>query len=144
MALACPRIYRRMAHRLMKALIVFVALACLSVIQLGAQPGLAAPRLVGIVNLPERKCVLLEIGGPRPGSSRLTLLCEGERDWFAEVEVLHVNAERGSAELKAARTNMVIALDESSALAARTNTMVLTNAPLASLLDLYGRCSGRA
>jgi len=140
--LACLEFCRRLARRIMKTLACLTALVCFSLLSVLAQPSPAAPRLEGIVNLPERKCALLDLKG-FGSPSRFTLLSEGER--AGDVEVLHINADQENAELRVRETNFVLSLfDGRSASSTGTNIMVLTNAALTSVLELYARCSSRS
>lgn len=128
----------------MKILFCLFALAGLALFHLNAQLAPAAPRLIGIMNKAERKVVFLDFGETRPSLPRPALLFEGERKEIADVEVLRINAERGTAEIRVAQTNIVLSLlDECSTAFARTNVIALTNAALKMVLELYSETSGR-
>jgi len=127
----------------MKRLLLLIALTCALAVQLNAQTTNPIPGLSGIVNLPDRKCALLEARDARLHSYlRHLIMSEGERS--LEVEVLHINPERGTVELRVAGSNTVIALgSETNATTADTPAIALEKANFNSVLDLYAEFSGR-
>ena len=126
----------------MRSFLPLLVLVFFPITRLQSQPATPVPRLLGIVNLPERKSALLEIAGPGGGRSQFTFLSEGHR--LADVEVLRINPELGTVEFRVARTNVVVAsLGGTNPSASGAISIMLTNAGLIPVLHLYADCAGR-
>ena len=126
----------------MKTLTVLLALTCVGFV-LSAAPGdVSVPTLLGFVNLPDRKCAVLKLVTPRVNYTRFSLLAEGQRE--GDIEVVRINPEKETVELRVAGTNAVLTLgSESQPASAGPLAIVLTNASLQPVLTLYADCAQR-
>jgi len=90
----------------MKTIRFAIWLACLAVGELCAQGQVTQWKLAGVVNVGTLKRVLL-VRSPVPSTSPgLVILAEGQRD--GAVEVISINPETGSAEVRLDQTNSVV------------------------------------
>ena len=105
---------------------------------------LTAPRLCGIINLPDTKRAVLELPAGSPAGTGWSILAEGQRE--GGVELLQIHPETGSVKVNLVHNPDIKTLSFTNStpngLDGATG-IVLENAPLESLLSLFGEFSGR-
>lgn len=104
---------------------------------------LAAPRLCGIINLSDTKRAVLELPTKSPAGIGWSILAEGQRE--GDVRLLEIHPETGSVKVNLVHNPELKTLNLTNTapngLDAATG-IVLENAPLESLLSLFGEFSG--
>jgi hypothetical protein len=111
-----------------------------------AQSEAGVPRLTGLIKLDDRRCAVLEIP-PSSANDRSTpttaILGVGEREAQLGVEVLRINAELGTAELKLAGTNLLLSMSGMTNASASPYALETDQLPLRMLLKLYAEFCNR-
>jgi len=127
----------------MKRLGLLATFNCAIAGSLNASTDLISPKLVGIISLPDRKCVLLEIKYSHPPNSTDRLILSEEQR-AGQVEVLHITPANGNAELRIGSTNRLLTLPgNSDTKTTGTPNIAFENAELSFVLELYGYFAGR-
>jgi len=115
---------------------------CLSGTLATAQSNESAPKLTGILGLPDVKLALIESPGP-PRGEGLVNLGEGERR--GRLEVLAINAHELTVEAMngGKRVNLRLEPTTEKEVNAALSCLRLSNANLQQVLDAYGRINSR-
>jgi len=110
------------------------------IFQLSAQAEFPAPRLSGIVNLPDFKRALLETPGSPEG-----LLLLGEAQHEGDIGVIWINPEKGRVEVYQHTNIMILELNAETNQEPATGVqgIALKNTSLRAVLELYQRLSAR-
>jgi hypothetical protein len=127
----------------MKMPVLSLLLSCLLALQMLAETSTPAPRLAGIINLPDYRGALLEIVSGRFRGANWRLR-EGQR--CADVEVIRIHPANGSAELRLGRTNALVTVSRSaggSLVETTEGSLEFVDADIDPVLGLYAECKGR-
>ena len=137
---ANPRAKRAVASWLVLACTIYSALP-----QSGDRRESVAPRLAGIVNLPSRKCALLEVPGTHFPVPRL-ILDESQRE--GKIELLKIDqANKVTLRIPVATQtgseDLILSLPERNTSSVPNPTLVFDDVDVDSLLVLYAEFAGR-
>jgi len=132
-----------------RALAGWLVLACTTysaVLQPGDRRDAGAPRLAGIVNLPSRKCALLEVPGTHFPGPRL-ILDESQRE--GKIELLKIDPAankvtvRISAATQTGSEDVIVSLPKRDGSSVPNPTLAFDDVDVDSLLALYAEFAGR-
>jgi hypothetical protein len=121
-----------------------MGLVAFSILSVPAQSISESIKVVGIVDLPNYRCALLQRLAHQTPFGEHLMLKEGQRE--GELEVVEINPEEGTAKIRLGKAEESLKMGELPAESGGTagkKTIVLRQIRLQHLLNVYGQLSGK-